>query len=228
VDLSAGYPYYFSGRVTVGAGKIAGLFGFDANVSVRTMFAQSDIGFGARTTFVDAEPFSAGAFTDFYWGAKLLDDSRRNGITWDIGLVGSLTALTHVTISGRAYLDIWSDRHCPDKAMTPTATNDGFDGTPLGICKDFKDGNLTTDERARVTALTGWKNPDDVFGRDAGIRLMTAIIAEVAIQEDVNVFGILEGAPFQGERALFTNDFSHSMFDTDFNLYLRAGLSYKF
>ena len=228
VDLSAGYPYYFSGRVTVGAGKIGGLFGFDANVSVRTMFAQSDIGFGIRTTFVDAEPFSGGAFTDFYWGAKLLDDTRRNGVTWDIGLVGSLTALTHVTISARAYLDIWSDRHCPDKAMTPTATNDGFDGTPLGICKDFKDGNLTTDEKARVTSLTGWKSPDDVFGRDAGIRLMTAIIAEVAIQEDVNVFGILEGAPFQGERALFTNDFSHSMFDTDFNLYLRAGLSYKF
>ena len=43
-----------------------------------------------------------------------------------------------------------------------------------------------------------------------------------------NVFGILEGAPFQDERALFTNDFAHSMFDTDFNLYLRLGTTYKF
>ena len=41
-------------------------------------------------------------------------------------------------------------------------------------------------------------------------------------------FGILEGAPFQSERALFTNDFAHSMFDTDYDLYLRIGLTYKF
>ena len=30
------------------------------------------------------------------------------------------------------------------------------------------------------------------------------------------------------ERALFTNDFAHSMFDTDFILYIRLGTSYKF
>ena len=67
-----------------------------------------------------------------------------------------------------------------------------------------------------------------MFGREAGIRFITSIIAEVAIQDEMNFFAILEGAPFQAERALFTNEFSHSMFDTDFNLYLRAGLSYKF
>ncbi len=228
VDLSTGYPYYFAGRVTVGAGKIAGLFGFDANVAVRTLFAQSDIGFGARLTLADAEPFSIGAFTDFNWGAKLLDDSRRNGVDYDLGIVGSLTALAHVTISGRLYLDMWSDRHCPDKATTTTADNDGFDGTPLGICKEFKDGTLSKDEMLRVTTLTGWKNPSDVFNRENGIRVMTSIIAEVAMSEEMSFFGILEGAPFQGERALFTNDFSHSMFDTDFNLYIRGGVSYKF
>ncbi len=44
----------------------------------------------------------------------------------------------------------------------------------------------------------------------------------------MNFFGILEGAPYQGERALFTEDFAHSMFPTDYNLYVRVGVSYKF
>lgn len=230
VDISAGYPYYFAGRVNVGAGRIAGLFPFDAGVAIRTMFARTELGIGARMTFADPEPFSAGAFTDFYYGSKLLDDSKRNGVTWDLGVAASLTALEHVTISGRLYLDIWSDRHCPAKATAGSATaTDGFDSTkPLGICLAFKDGTLSAADAMRVQQLTGWSKPSDVFSRENGIRLMASIIAEVAIQQQMNFFAILEGAPFQNERALFTNDFAHSMPDTDYVLYLRLGLSYKF
>ena len=79
-----------------------------------------------------------------------------------------------------------------------------------------------------VENLTGWSKPTDVFDRDQGARLMASIIAELALYQNWNLFGELEGAPFQDERALFTNDFSHSMFDTDFNLYLKIGTSYKF
>ena len=229
VDISAGYPYYFAGRVNVGAGKIAGLFPFDAGVAIRSMFARSELGIGARLMFADPEPFSAGAFTDFYYGSKLLDDSKRNGITWDLGVAASLTALEHVTISGRLYLDIWSDRHCPVEATTGATSTDGFDGTdPIGVCKAYKDGTLSAADQMHVEKLTGWKVPSDVFGREAGIRVMTSIIAEVAIEQQMNFFAILEGAPFQEERALFTNDFSHSMPSTDYVLYLRLGLSYKF
>ena len=230
VDISAGYPYYFAGRVNVGAGRVAGLFPFDAGVAIRTMFARTELGIGARMMFADPEPFSAGAFTDFYYGSKLLDDSKRNGVTWDLGVAASLTALEHVTISGRLYLDIWSDRHCPGEATAGSATaTDGFDSTnPLGICKAFKDGTLGAADVTRVEKLTGWAKPSDVFSRENGIRLMASIIAEVAIQQQMNFFAILEGAPFQDERALFTNDFAHSMPDTDYVLYLRLGLSYKF
>src|SRR5262249_58920049 len=76
VDISVGYPYYFAGRVNVGAGKIAKAFSFDAGVGVRSMLARSELGLGGRATLVDAEPFSAGAFSDLWWGSKLLDDSR--------------------------------------------------------------------------------------------------------------------------------------------------------
>ncbi|MFT3693285.1 MAG: PEGA domain-containing protein [Kofleriaceae bacterium] len=232
VDFSAGYPYYLSGRVSVGAGRIANKFGFDAGVMVRTLLARTELGIGGRMMFANVEPFSAGAFSDIYYGSKLLDNSGRNGFTWDAGVMASLTALTHVTITGRLYFDVWSDRHCPDKNPSPSSTNTNpFDGDAIGVCKLFLANYTptTTDpELMRISKLTGWKSPDDVFGRENGVRLMASIVAEIAVRQHWNVFGMLEGAPFQDERAFFTNDFAHSMFDTDFDLYFRLGLTYKF
>ena len=236
VDFAAGYPYYLQGRVNVGAFLIAHKFGFDANVQVRTMLARTELGLGGRMMLADVEPFSAGVFTNFYYGSKLLDNSQRNGFTWDAGVMASLTALDAVTITGRLYLDIWSDRHCPgEKAagsqMSPT---DVFDGDAIGVCKTWYEGAtsmaaINADPTlSRIHNLTGWSTQDDVFNRENGIRLMTSIIAEIAVYQRWNVFGLLEGAPFQAERALFTNDFAHSMFDTDFNFYVTVGTSYKF
>ena len=62
--------------------------------------AISEIGVGGRMTVLDAEPFSAAVFTNFWWGSKLLDDSRRNGFTWDVGVAASLTALSLETNGG--------------------------------------------------------------------------------------------------------------------------------
>ena len=225
VDFDAGYPYFLHGRITVGAGKVAKKFGFDANVAVRTMLARSELGLGGRMMVADNEPFSAALFTQLWWGSKLLDDSSRNGVTWDIGVAASLTALSHVTITGRAYLNMWSDRHCPD---TDTTKTNGFaTGDPIKVCKDYLANTLTAEDKSRAEALTG-NTGADFFGRDNGIRLMLAVGAEIAVQQRWNVFGILEGAPFQNERALFTNTFSGPMFDSDFILYLRLGIAYKF
>ena len=227
VDFSAGYPYFLTARINVGAGKIAKKFGFDAGVGVRTMLARNELGIGGRAMLADVEPFSAGVFTDIWWGSKLLDDSRRNGFTWDVGVAASLTALSAVTISGRLYANIWSDRHCPE---LKTGGTGGFDGDPIDVCEKYAAGTLTADEQMRANKLVNgdesesWKFQE----RDGGIRLMASVIAEIAIQQRWNIFGILEGAPFQDERALFTNDFAHSMFDTDFILYIRLGTSYKF
>jgi hypothetical protein len=228
VDFSAGYPYYLTARINVGAGKIAKKFGFDAGVGVRTMFARNELGLGGRMMLADADPFSAGVFTDIWWGSKLLDDSRRNGFTWDVGAAASLTALSNVTITGRFYFDIWSDRHCPE---IKTGGTGGFDGDPIAVCEQYRAGSLTADEQMRVNKLTtGDENtPWQFTERESGIRLMASVIAEIAIQQRWSMFGILEGAPFQNERALFTSQFSHSMpSDSDFNLYLRLGLTYKF
>jgi len=207
------------------------MFGFDASVGVRTMLAQSEIGLGGRMTFVDNEPFSAAAFTNFWWGSKLFDDSKRTGFTWDVGGIASLTALTHVTITGRAYLEVWSDRHCPSLAA-PGTTNNGFDGTdPIKVCTQLKDNTISMDDRARLKSLIGTDvaDNDHAFGRDSGARFMLSIAGELAFDQQWNAYFILEGAPFQtSERALFTNLFSASMPDTDLRIYARTGLTYKF
>ena len=57
----------------------------------------------------------------------------------------------------------------------------------------------------------------------------SSIVGEIAFEQQWNFFVILEGAPFQqSERALFTNVFSRSMVDTDYRIYARSGLTYKF
>jgi hypothetical protein len=225
VDLDAGYPYFLNGRITVGAGKIPNLFGFDASVGVRTMLARSEIGLGGRMTVVDNEPFSAAAFTNLWWGSKLLDDSKRNGVTWDAGGLVSLTALTHVTITGRAYLEVWSDRHCP---VLDKTTPNGFEGTdPIKVCLDANNHRLTAADETRVKQLVG--SDSALFDRDNGARFLLSVIGEIAFQQDLNAYFILEGAPFQqSERALFTNLFSGSMPDNDYRIYARVGLTYKF
>lgn len=100
VDMMGGFPYYLEGRINVGAGRFK-QFGFDAGVGLRSMFVRSEIGLGVRFQLVDQNPFSVGAFSDLWWGSSLLDDSKRNGVTWNTGVIASLTALTQVTISGR-------------------------------------------------------------------------------------------------------------------------------
>ena len=39
---------------------------------------------------------------------------------------------------------------------------------------------------------------------------------------------MLEGAPFQGERALLTDTFTAPMLNSDYGTYLRVGTTYKF
>ncbi len=221
VDFGIGYPYFLETRINVGAGKMAN-FGFDAGVGVRSMGSRSEIGLGVRLMMVDKDPFSAGVFGDLWWGSRLIDDSKRNGLTLNAGGVASLTAFTRVTVSGRMYLNVWSDRHCPE-----VVTGDVFDGDAIETCDKHKAGTLSAEDLARVESLTEQMG-SDFYGRETGLRLMTSVIAEIAVKQRWNVWFVLEGAPFQSERALFTDLFSAPLFTSDFGTYGRVGATYKF
>ena len=153
VDLDIGYPYFVTGRISVGFGKLSGSpLGFDATVDVRTMLARQEIGLGGRMMFVDNNPFSAAAFTNLWLGGKLLDDSKRNGVTWDVGGLASLTALTHVTITGRAYFELWSDRHCPAIDMS---TDNHFEGIDPRLAPGLARGEIEAGSLAQ--SVTSFK-----------------------------------------------------------------------
>lgn len=212
-DFDAGYPYFGTARITVGAGRIAKQFGLDASVGVRTMVSRTEIGLGGRLTIADYSPFAAAGFSNIWWGSPLFDDSKRNGLTWEVGGLVSLTATNGVTITGRAYAQIWSDRHCP---------KDGDRGEPIEACTDGATA-------PRAMELTGAMSLEELKDRDTGARFIVSVIGEIALQQHWNVYFILEGAPFeQGERALFTSLFSGSMPETDYRIYGRGGLTYKF
>jgi PEGA domain len=229
VDMMGGFPYFLEGRINVGAGSIK-QFGFDAGVGVRTnVLDRWELGLGVRFQLANQNPFSAGAFSDLWWGSSLFDDSQRNGVTWNTGVVASLTALTQVTISGRLYANVWSDRHCPE------FDNGRFDGEPTDTCVGYQSraingqtpNDFTEEDRVRVEELSGQEG-DEFFDRESGARLMVAIAAEVALYQRWNLLGILEIAPFQDERALFTNYFTRAMPESDPGIYIRLGTSYKF
>jgi hypothetical protein len=233
IDFGLGYPYYLEGRITVGAGK-AGDFGFDAGVGLRSSGIRQELGIGTRFMLVDREPFSAGVFGDLWWGSVLFGNSERNGATFDAGGIVSLTALTRVTVSGRLYLNAWTDRHCPKLE----GGEFNADSEPIDPCAGYKarrlDGMDPADfseaDARSMEELTGVEpeNAEDMFGRESGARLMASVIAEISLQQQWNLWILLEGVPFQGERALFTNDFIGWMPKTDFRSYFRMGLTYKF
>ncbi len=229
IDMMGGYPYFMEGRINVGFGRVK-QFGFDAGVGVRTLFNRSEIGLGARLQFLDRNPLSVGAFTDLWWGSALLDDSKRNGVTWNLGAAASLTALSKVTITGRLYANIWSDRHCPE------VNGNTFDGEPIDTCERYLSravnnqtpNDFTEADRLRVESLTGLSGRELFDSRENGARMMVSIAGEVALYQHWNLVGILEIAPFQDERALFTDLFSSAMPESDLGIYLRLGASYKF
>jgi len=228
IDFGIGYPYFADVRINVGAGRV-GDFGFDAGVGVRSFGARSELGLGARLQLVDADPFTAGAFGDIYYGSKPLSDSKRSGWTFNTGVMASLTALTRVTVTGRLYLNFWNDRHCP---AIDDSNNFAPDADPIPACERYRQyvaGGMTapTPETTKMEELTH-NSGEDMFGRDAGWGAMASVISEISVRQQWNLWFLLEGAPVRGERALFTDTFAAPMAKSDTQIYARIGATYKF
>jgi hypothetical protein len=216
VAFGAGYPYLFDSRVQVGAMPRDAPFGLDAGVLFRTYGVRWELGATARATFVDLDPFSFGGFADAGGGSTYFDDSKRNYWFADAGVAASLTGLGAVTITGRAYLDAWTDRHCPGKPD---------EGSPTDLCQGYRDGTLDAETRARVDDLVG---EGHIFRRDSGVRAMLSLAVELALSEQWSGWLLIEGAPRQDERAAFTDLFHGAMFEEDARSYARIGFAYKF
>jgi hypothetical protein len=209
IDVALGYPYFLEGQVTVGAGRLSGM-GFDAGVFLRTFFSRTEIGLKARLNLAEQNPFSFALFTMIGGGTNLFDNSGRNNFLWNIGAVGSLTAFELLTVSGRAYLDIWTDRYCPPE----------MSAGEISVC---------TPSPEQVDRLMELRiGEGDLRDRNGGVRFMMSLILDMAIRQDWSAWFLFEGAPFQSERAAYTDIFSGALLENDIGTYVRLGLTYKF
>ncbi len=221
IDFGLGFPYFINGGITVGAGKL-GSYGFDAGVELRSYFSRTDLAVKGRLTLYDKTPFSLGLFASVGGGTDLLGNTERNTAFSDVGAQISLTGLGAVTVTGKTFLNLWSDRHCPEfkDGAFPSESD------PIDTCAEYAAGTLGTAARDRIDTAVG--GAGKLFDRDNGARVMIALMIEVAVRQHWNLWGTYEGGFFQSERAAFIDDLYGPMLINDSRQYFRLGATYKF
>jgi hypothetical protein len=216
VDGALGYPYWIEARATVGVvdkGKI----GWDVGVGFRSLLTNWEFLGTVRARYFERAPFSFGAFGTIGGGGGF---DGRNQFTLQAGLLNTITfggTSTTVTITGRAYLDIWSDRLCgldKDGMLVEGAAD---------ICRDAS--NPMYAERLDAFGI----EPANILDRDTGVRGYLSLVAEVGFSRKMSLFGVFEGAPFQSERASHTSVFTGTMVSEEDPIYNgKIGLTLKF
>jgi hypothetical protein len=226
IDIAGGYPYFATVKFNVGAGKLGGAFGFDVGLLFRTFLARSDLAVTSRVNLVDVYPFSVGVFGQAGGGSNFVDDSQRSTYFFDAGLAASLTGLGAVSITGRAYANLYRDRHCPALNAAGNAYDDA-DADGVELCDEYLNGTIDPALKTRIDEqlLDG---DGAIFDAEYGWRVLTSLIIEIAIKQRWNLYLLVEWAPFQEERAVFTDAFTSPLLEEDPISYGQLGATYKF
>jgi hypothetical protein len=185
VDLGVGYPYWLSARATIGA-HAEKTWAEDVTVQMRSVLDTWEILLGTRVRFYEAPPFAFAGFANIGGGGGA---DGRNEFTFQAGGIASILFNNQVTVSGRVYIDSWSDRLC----QTPSATSGTFSPSGPAVCKGTAS---PADQMLALHLLSG-----GLTDRDSGARAYLSLVIEVSFTDHLNGYLIFEGAPFQGERA---------------------------
>jgi hypothetical protein len=197
--LSLGFPYLVDARLTTGVFARRHL-ALDISVALRSYGTVTEGAIGSRVRLLHYEPFSLAAIGEIGAGGG---PGERNTFFFKAGVSGTLRFKDMVTVTASVYGDFYSDRICP--------ASDAGDDEPEACT--FPPEELSFDE---------------VRGRFFGVRLFLAATVEVALSSWVNLFGQIEGTPFQSERLSFTDAFASYMLETDPRFYGRLGVAFKF
>lgn len=219
-DFSVGYPHLIEARFTIGAGNLKN-FGLDAGIGVKTFFSRTDMSVNLRLQLLDVSPLSVAVFASPTYGTRF-DRSHRDSFALDAGGIVSLTAVGRLTITGRVYLNMFSDRFCPGLEGTGFERNT----SPSDLCVDYLAGTLDPEKKQRVDELLG--GADKIYDRHTDLRLMIGLIVEYALDKKWNIWGILEGTPALDERPAYTDAFNGILLENDNGVYVRIGGTFKF
>ena len=215
-DVSLGFAHIFEGRFSVGVVQRK-WFGLDMGLGFRTYGALTEVGMHSKFRLLNRDPFAVAAMLNLGGGGGPLG---RDTFYTKLGVVGSMWINRYVNVSVRMYLSIYSDRLCPENPQP---------GNELDICSK-------TDRNQPGSTLA---NPfyDPALEAELGqvardrftdVRFMLSAIIEVPVHKRMNLFGILEGAPGQGNRWAYRDRFADLMHDDDYGIYGRVGISLKF
>lgn len=254
-DVGSGYPWMGNVRLTVGVWKakhsMLGEVGLDIGTEFRSNFYSSHEAAGTiRFQAMRKGPFALGLHMLIGGGGG---PRGRNSFSWELGLPVTILAGSMVKLTGKVYLQVYTDRHCPAKE----SVEDLFKGD-LNEFKRMgnpKDGAEHTGDRCvgrsydanisypspiySVVSYDGTRKYDPalpdfqvdgtgVLERFVGVRGVLQAAIELAITSNVSMYGILEGAPFQKERQMFTDKFNRIFPIHDTPVYGRLGLTAKF
>jgi hypothetical protein len=213
VDASVGYPYWIEARATIGIPGIKPI-GADVAIAFRTLLTTWEFLVHGKIRFIDKDPF---ALAVQFAGGGGGGATGRNEITFQAGVVGSITFNNLVTVSARTYLDLWSDRLCKEAEAGRGNPTEGPD-----VCT----GESTMEDLLIARKLHG---DMDLTTRDTGMRVYLSLVIEAGVSQNFNLFGIFEGAALQDGRAAHSSLFNGSLLDKEDPIYNgRVGLTFKF
>jgi len=194
----------------------AKIFGWDLGIGLRSYTNNWELYLTGRTRFVQAGPFSVGAFGLVGGGSGIGRDT--NTILGQVGAVASINLADVFTITGRVFADIWSDQLCPGAGST--------DKGMLACNQDPID--YSAEKAKRIKQMTGLDDARKLADqRSGGARAYLSLALEGAITQHFSLFLVVEGAPAQGERAQHSELFNTRMLAADPIYNGRLGFTFK-
>lgn len=219
VDAGTGYPYYVELRATAGVTE-SKLLSWDFGLEFRSVALIGTWEFlgTVRVRLLQIPPFALAVFGS--GGAGGGTQSGRSEATLQGGAIGTLQMTNILSVSGKAWLDFWSDRLCAE----PTATSGGKSENGPDVCKQ----TASPADQLQAINLVG-STAMDLYKRDVGLRFYLSLVVEAAVSDNVSVYFVFEGAPFQNQRAGFSKLFTSTLLSKDDPIYNgRLGLTFKF
>ncbi|MGC4115494.1 MAG: PEGA domain-containing protein [Myxococcales bacterium] len=226
LDLSGGYPTWGELRATVGVSD-ANVFGWDLGLGLKSYTNNWDIYLTARTRFLQAGPFSLGAFGAVGGGAGMYG---RNSAMGQVGALASINLADVFTISARFFGDFWSDQLCASEEP-----KNGVYAPGMEVCR-APTSSMSEARQDRIKGLFGKEDPnypEDLRERlrkerNTGARFYLSLVLEGAITQHFSLFLIVEGSPGATERLMHTEVFNSRMFAADQIYNGRLGFTFKY